>query len=139
MDVTLLVLVGAVLVIGSGLLVIVQLTAARHPRLDTTKYRQAWHAIRQNVDKKTMDNLQMAVINADKLLDTAMREYGVAGATTGERLKARRGLWSHEDAVWSAHKLRNQIAHESNVALTPQTCQRAMAGFETALKDLGAL
>ena len=33
----------------------------------------------------------MAIIKADKLLDRAMREYGVSGTTMGERLKARRG------------------------------------------------
>ena len=68
-----------------------------------------------------------------------MREYGVSGTTMGERLKARHGLWTNEDAVWSAHKLRNQIAHESRVTITTQTFKRAMAAFEQALKDLGAL
>lgn len=139
MDGLLIGLVAAALVIGGLLIVIIQLTSRRAPELDKVLYRKVWHAIEHGMDPKQPDSLQMAIVKADKLLDKAMRDYGVAGRTMGDRLKARRGRWSNEDAVWAAHKLRNQIAHEPQVTVTTQTAKRAMAGFERALKDLGAL
>ena len=136
MDVLLIALVVAALVIGGLLMLFIQLTSKRTEKLDRELYQKVWQAVHRAADTNNPDSLQMAIIKADKLLDRAMREYGVSGTTMGERLKARRGLWTHEDAVWSAH---NQIAHESRVAITTQTFKRAMAAFEQALKDLGAL
>ncbi|MFC2606329.1 hypothetical protein FBF32_03065 [Candidatus Saccharibacteria bacterium oral taxon 488] len=139
MDGLLIALVVAALVIGGLLMLFIQLTSKRTEKLDRELYRKVWQAVQRVADTNNPDSLQMAIIKADKLLDRAMREYGVSGTTMGERLKARRGLWTHEDAIWSAHKLRNQIAHESRVTITTQTFKRAMAAFEQALKDLGAL
>ena len=138
MDWLLIALVVAALVIGGLLMIFIHL-ASKRSALDREMYRKVWRAICHGADMKQPDSLQMAIIKADKLLDKAMRDSGVAGQTMGERLKARRGMWSNEDAVWSAHKLRNQVAHEAQVAISPQTFKRAMAGFEAGLKDLGAL
>lgn len=139
MDWLLIALVVAALVIGGLLMIFIQLASKRAAKLDKEMYRKVWRAICHGADMKQPDSLQMAIIKADKLLDKAMRDSGVAGQTMGDRLKARRGLWSNEDAVWSAHKLRNQVAHEAQVTVSPQTFKRAMAGFEAGLKDLGAL
>ena len=139
MDSLLIVLVVAVLMVGGLLLAIIQLTSRRHKSLDKEMYSKVWRAIIRGADGRSTDSMQMAIIKADKLLDKAMRESGVKGQTMGDRLKACHGRWRKEDALWSAHKLRNQIAHEPHVQLNSQTFKRAMAGFEAALKDLGAL
>lgn len=132
-------LVVAVVVIGGLLMLFIQLTSGRKQTLDIEMYGKVWQMIQRNMDSRNVDSLQMAIVKADKLLDKAMRESGVKGSTMGERLKARKGMWSNENAVWAAHKLRNQIAHDDHVALNEQTARRAMSGFELALKDLGAL
>ncbi len=139
MDKALIALVVSALVIGTLLIIFIQITARRAHKLDKQAYRKVWSIIQESVKNENVDSLQMAIIKADKLLDKAMIDYGVKGSTMGDRLKARKGLWSKEDAVWSAHKLRNQIAHEQQVDLKKATFQRAMRGFEVALKDLGAL
>lgn len=136
---TLIALVVAVVTIGVLLILFINFTSSRQKKLDKETYQKVWNAIKSGAKADNNDSLQMAIIKADKLLDKAMREYGVSGETMGQRLKARRGLWSKEDAVWSSHKLRNQIAHESQVNISEQTYRRAMAGFEVALRDLGAL
>lgn len=79
----------------------------------------------------------MAVVRADSLLGKALETHGLAGATMGERMK--KASFSNADSVWAAHKLRNRIAHESNVMVTTDGARRAMAGFKQAMKDLGAL
>ena len=139
MDGLMIALVVAALVIGGLLMLFIQLTSRRQQTLNVEMYQKVWQVIERSMQSGQADSMQMAIMKADKLLDKAMRESGVKGATMGERLKTRKGMWTNENAVWAAHKLRNQIAHDDHVALDAQTAKRAMAGFEQALKDLGAL
>lgn len=139
MDGIMIALVVAALVIGGLLMLFIQLTSGRKQKLDVEMYAKVWQMIGRSLQSGQVDSMQMAIVKADKLLDKAMRESGVKGSTMGERLKARKGMWSNENAVWAAHKLRNQIAHDDHVSLNEQTARRAMSGFELALKDLGAL
>ena len=139
MDGLLIALVVAALLIGGLLIVFIQLTSRGHKQLDREMYQKVWRAIQRGAKAGNSDSLQMAIVKADKLLDKAMRDCGVAGATMGDRLKARKGDWTDENGLWEAHKLRNQIAHETKVKLTAQSFRRAMTSFEQALKDLGAL
>lgn len=139
MDALLIALVVAALSIGALLIIFIHFTSKRQPRLNQEAYRKVWKSILRGAESKTTDSMQMAIIKADKLLDKAMRDYGVKGQTMGDRLKARKGYWSSENSVWAVHKLRNQIAHDEKVSLTEQTFRRAMASYEKALNDLGAL
>jgi len=82
---------------------------------------------------------QMAVLSADKLLDQAMRDLNIPGETMGDRLKSANNRFSSVDDVWSAHKLRNRIAHESDVDLNLVGTKKALSSFKKALKDLGAI
>ena len=132
-------LVVAALVIAAILVIVINLTSSKAKVLDMARYQSAWLAIEQAADHKNHDSLQMAILKADKLLDTAMQELATPGATMGERMKYLNKTWSHADAVWASHKLRNQIAHEAHISITVETYRRAMAGFKRALKDLGAL
>ena len=139
MDGLLIALVVAALLIGGLLIVFIKLTSRGHKQLDREMYQKVWRAIQRGAKAGNSDSLQMAIVKADKLLDKAMRDCGVTGTTMGDRLKARKGDWTDENGLWAAHKLRNQIAHETKVKLTAQSFRRAMTSFEQALKDLGAL
>lgn len=97
-----------------------------------------WANIR-TMSQGTGSSLRDAVSEADKLLDYAMKGSGIKGATMGERLKNHRGRFSDINSVWSAHKLRNALAHEADFDLVPSQAREAVKNFERALKDLGAL
>lgn len=139
MDGLLIALVVAALTIGGLMIIFIQFASKRAPKLNREAYAKVWRAISERANVHSSDSMQMTIMKADKLLDRAMRDYGVAGETMGDRLKARKGYWSNENTLWAAHKLRNQIAHETNVKLNEQTFRRAMASYEEALRDLGAL
>jgi len=83
--------------------------------------------------------LASAVSEADKLLDYALKQSGVRGETMGERLKQGGGRFSDINAIWSAHKLRNTLAHEVEFDLVPSVAKEAIASFRRGLQDLGAL
>jgi|SRR6185437_209222 len=88
---------------------------------------------------KTPDGMILAVIDADKLLDEALKKKGFSGKTMGERLVSAQRSLKDNDAVWYAHKLRNRLVHEPDVKLKKNEAQNALAGFKKGLHDLGAL
>jgi len=127
-----------VVVIGITLLVVISLTRRPSKTLDQEKYREKWLTITQSVTDD-IGTMQLAVLHADKLLDQALRESGIGGETLGERLKNGKTRFRNLNAVWSAHKLRNQIAHDDHVKITRRQTDSALSSFRTALIDLGAL
>jgi hypothetical protein len=81
----------------------------------------------------------LAVLNADKLVDQALRESGISGETMGDRLKNSSTKFSDLNGLWEAHKLRNRIAHEPDVSVTYDDARRALGSFKKAMKELGAI
>ena len=81
----------------------------------------------------------LALIDADKLLDEALKKRNYKGKTVGERLVSAQRDLSDNDGVWYAHKLRNRLVHEPTVRLRKNEAKNALAGFRQGLKDLGAL
>lgn len=131
-------LAGVLVVAGIVLWVIFHLSH-KTSQLDVDKYRRRWLEIERLPKRDDQRSCQFAVIEADKLLDIAMKESGVRGDTMGERLKTAKASWSDRNAVWTAHKLRNQIVHEADVRVNYDTARRALAGFKKALRDMGAI
>lgn len=139
MDGTLLAFMVGILVVGILLIVVISLTKRGPLGLDVEKYRSRWLQIEASLKRDEPASHHLAVLNADKLLDQALRERGVKGETMGERMKTARDIWKDANSVWGAHKLRNQIAHEPDVLVSYDDARRALAGFKQALKDIGAV
>lgn len=108
-------------------------------RLNSAYFQTKWLEIEHGLDKTQSSTWQLSIMNADKLLDQALRESRFKGATMGERMRSANHRWKNRNHVWSAHKIRNQIAHETNVSLTYETTVRALSAFKQGLKDLGAI
>ena len=139
MDSTIIFLFAAVLIVAGILLAVITMTKKGGVQLDVDRYRSKWLHIEQQLKKDTPTSYHLCVLEADKLLDHAMKARGVKGETMGERMKTAKGTWSDANSVWSAHKLRNQIAHESDVNVSYDDARRALAGFKLGLKDMGAI
>lgn len=75
------------------------------------------------------------IMEADKVLDLALTELGFRGPL-GEKLKKAGPRFSDINAVWRAHKLRNQLAHETGAQLSQKEAEGALRAFEKALHDL---
>lgn len=102
-------------------------------RPDQLQYIKA-HWIRI-IDSFDMHSSQ-AIMDADKLLDYALKCYGYEGHL-GEKLKVAKGHFSDLNGVWNAHKLRNTLAHEFK-QLSKDEGRSALRQFKQALNDLGA-
>lgn len=126
------VLLAAALIIGAA-----AVFKRRHrPNLKTDRFQKRWKEILVLIKAENGDKL--AVIEADKLLDEALKRLHMSGKTTGERMVSAQKLFSNNDIVWAAHKLRNKLVHEEAKIKRPEL-EEALRSFRQALKDLGAL
>lgn len=132
-------LVIAIVAVGLLALVAMTLMGKRRHDFNVEEYQTRWLKIENGLIKGQRQTYNLAVLNADKLLDRALIELGLPGKTMGERMKRVNERFSKVNAVWYAHKLRNQIAHEPDFELDYDEASRALAAFRQALKDLGAI
>lgn len=128
----------AIFLLGIAILIIF-VTTKKNVILNVDKYRKSWLKIENSFTKDNRQSWSMAVIEADKLLDQAMIELGISGKTMGERLKQVSNNFSNKNAIWVAHKLRNQIAHEPGINIELKESRLALGAFKRGLKDLGAI
>ena len=131
-------LIGAI-ILGLIVLIIISRLSGKRPGrgLNREYFEQRWLELLARV--KTDDGMVLAVIDADKLLDDALKKRHFRGKTMGERLVSAQRSLSDNDAVWYAHKLRNRLVHEPDIKLKKKEAQTALTGFRQGLKDLGAL
>ena len=82
-----------------------------------------------------------AILAADILLDQALRHRAVSGQTLGERLKSATTILSTNvlNRAWSAHKIRNRIAHELNYQPSVSESQQSINDFKATIRELGLL
>ncbi len=106
--------------------------------MDREFVARKWQTI-ETMTQNGGSGLRDAVSEADKLLDYALKHSGARGETMGERLKNSGSRFSDLNAIWSAHKLRNALAHEADFDLVPSQAREAIASFRQGLNDLGAL
>jgi hypothetical protein len=100
---------------------------------------ERWHEIRNVSLQNGQMGMKMALMEADKLLDSALKSMMMPGDTLGERLKVACYKYPNLREVWWAHKLRNQLVHEHDFRLSDRETRRALDEFEKALKTLNVL
>ena len=133
-------LFGSIAVVGILVFVAIVLTGKKRYTFNKLEYQSDFLAIETSLTKDNSQSYNMAVVEGDKLLDKAMMEMGIPGKTMGERLKkCGKEKYSQLNAVWNAHKLRNQIAHEAGFKLEYHQARHALTIYKQALKDLGAI
>jgi hypothetical protein len=132
MDLSIIFFFAGILILAGIVFALISLTKKGSRYLDVVRYQQKWLSIEQQLQRDHVASFQLCILNADKLLDQALKEKGVKGDTIAERLKSISTQLSRRDAIWSAHKLRNRIAHETDVVVTYEAAR-------IALKDIGAI
>ncbi len=93
------------------------------------KIQSEWKKIIRETDYR------QAILEADKLLDYALRNMGYKGSL-GAKLKKAPRLFKNINDVWAAHKVRNNIAHKMNYKVDEKTYKATMLKFKQAFKDL---
>lgn len=131
------ILIGSAAIVILLVLLVASIQSRRPRKLDRAKFKKRWQELQAFC--KTTNTWPLAIINADKLLDEALKRLRCKGKTMGERLVSVQRRLSDNDGVWYGHKLRNRIVHEETADLKRRDVENALRGFRQALKDLGAL
>lgn len=129
----------AVFIVAILMIVAMVLTKKRGHRFNVEEYQTRFLKIENRLNKDSPATWPLAIIDGDKLLDRALVEMGMPGKTMGDRLKRCGEKFNDVNAVWRAHKLRNVIAHESDLEVSYKQAAGALAIYKQALKDLGAI
>lgn len=111
----------------------------RYDAFDRGAMRKRWQEIERLVGENGEMGPKMAVLEADKLLDHALRALSFPGESLGDRLKFAAYKYPQVKDVWWAHKVRNQLAHEATYYLDRRIAKKAIATFRRALERLGAI
>lgn len=129
----------AILIVGGLLFVFVSIAKNSPRELDMEKYRSRWLSIETALSRNDASSHILCVLNADKLLDQALRERGISGKTMAERMKSCQGKWTNGNGLWAAHKVRNRLAHETDASIDYDRSKQALVAYKQGLKDLGAI
>lgn len=106
-------------------------------RVKPKKFRAKWQKLQKKLPNQ--DKWQEALMEADRLLDEAMKKNKVKGATMGERLVNAQKQFSDKDGVWFGHKLCKKHQEHPNLKLKKNDVKRALLALRQGLKDLGAI
>lgn len=110
------------------------------PREAVSAYDVRWEEIKKHVNSFNEAEWKLAVIEADKFVDDALKTGGYPGESMGERLMLiQPGQLLSLQNLWDAHKLRNFLVHDPHYQLTHRQAILAVEAFEETLRELGAL
>lgn len=122
-----------VLIVGA-----VMILRRRRPRkVKTDMFTQKWKDIQKMCSNK--ENWGEAVVDADLLLDKALRKLRYKGKSMGERIVAAQKELTNNDGVWFGHKLAKKIVAGEANNLKEGDVKEALIGLGQALRDLGVL
>ena len=124
------------LIVVVPIVLYVVLQFAKSNRSDVVQYRKNWQRVKSIASGSEP---QFAIIEADKVFDQVLKQRGFRGETMGDRLRSAKPSLKNNNAVWSAHKLRNRLVHETEVKVSKKEVSSALASFEKGLRSLGAL
>lgn len=99
--------------------------------------KSKWEEIMSKINSESEEDWKMSIIKADALLDTILKRKGYPGETIKERLN----VISYEnilnlDDIWKAHRIRNEIAHNTGFSLTKKEAVKFLKIYKKALDDL---
>ncbi|MEX0934232.1 MAG: hypothetical protein WDZ42_00350 [Candidatus Saccharimonadales bacterium] len=134
---TALIVLGAALLLGLiAISLMRKTTKPKTAAVDKQFIKDKWAHITRTANSPSAN---LAIVEADKLLDYVLKKRGYSGETMGDRLKSAGGDFTYINDVWEAHKLRNKIVHEADYEVDQRLVGRSLEQFKQALKDLGVM
>ena len=114
--------------------------AAVHVVPAEIEVKENWERIRALANSENASDWNMAIIQADALLDDILVHLGYEGETMGDRLKIVDPVQLPSlDRVWAAHRLRNIIVHDPMTEHTKEAVVNALRAYQEAFQDLKLL
>jgi hypothetical protein len=102
--------------------------------------KRRWDAVKARAESGSGDSLRLAVIEADKLADDALKQLGLQGEHMADRLgKVSESQVHTLDRLWRAHRVRNDLVHSPGFSLSATDAKRVIGDYEAFLKEVKVL
>lgn len=100
--------------------------------------KETWDGIKRRLESGTDDDWEMAVVEADTLVDGIMTRIGYRGLTLGDKIKSiDEKNFANLKVLWEAHVARKLINEGGpDYKITKDEAKEALDKFEKALKEL---
>ncbi len=123
-------IIGLVITAGVVLVLMKKMTGKRKlSGASLKRVQQAWAHV------ESLQDPVRKVMEADKVLDLALSELGYTGSVA-DKLKKAGPRIRNLQGVWDAHKLRNQLAHETGSYVDQSAADRAVQSLRKGIEGL---
>lgn len=104
------------------------------------KLAKKWQEILLAAEKNPPHSFILAIIEADKFTDEALKKMGLKGEHMADRLE-RLNAYDLKtlDKVWRVHRVRNELVHSPDFNISSIDVKEILSVYEKFLKELGIL
>lgn len=103
-------------------------------------YRAQWFNIMLKFKEGDLNSQKLAIIEADKLVDSILKEIGVAGEHLADKLsKINPESLKSLEKLWAAHRIRNDLVHTPGFVLSEEEAKKVLEYYELFLKEIGVI
>ena len=101
------------------------------------KIEAEWGKIKKRLETASESDHKLAIIEADGILDSVLKNIGYKGDSLGDRLKLINvEIIPSLDKVWEAYNVRNCIVRDPDYKITLEKSKRTLDIYEKALNEL---
>lgn len=126
-------IIGAVVAVSLLLIILVK----RPKKLKSDRFIASWLQLQGYCKDKA--SWHLAITDADKLLDAALKKRRIKGKSMGERMVSAQRTFTYNDELWFAHNLAKKLKNNNKAKLKESEVKKALIGFRQGLRDIGAL
>ena len=103
-------------------------------------FRDRWTEIIKKFETGTNDGIRVAIIEADSLVDEALKQLSFKGEHFADRLeKLDRNEFKTLNRVWNAHRVRNDLVHTPGFFVGAHDAKAVLDNYEAFLRELGVM
>src|SRR3989344_3535146 len=116
-----------------------KLEAVAHPvaARDVSRAQMRWNRIVEEAGSENEQNWQLAILEADIMLNELLDNLGYKGETMADKMRqVERGDFNTIDLAWEAHRARNTIAHQGLCAsISSREARRIIDLYEKIFRE----
>ena len=132
------VLIGVGLALAVVFFFVIRHAYTRIPkRLNKKKYQVKWSEVQAMCKQK--ETWPQALIEADILLNQALKQRQFKGKSMVERMVSGQRYFADNDRLWFAHNLVKKCIADPDKVLKESEVKEALVAFRQSLRDIGAL
>jgi hypothetical protein len=99
-----------------------------------------WTALLAKADKNPPHSFVLAIIEADKIADDALKRLGFQGDHMADRLeKLNATSMKTLEGLWRVHRLRNELVHAPDFEVSETDAREVLGTYQKFLKELGVI